>query len=202
MLQYQFRPIEQWPEKPLTPKPSPFRAGYTDTLQALESELKHLQARDIVIQAYVRAEDLRLDGMLRSGARPSKPGVILSFESKHGPLSYPCDRYSDWQANLRAIALSLEALRSVDRYGVTKRAEQYQGWAKLPPPATNVRPSLDAATVEVLAAAKSVAALNAETFPEIRRAALRNAHPDMGGSPDVFKRVRAAVEVLDAQFGT
>ncbi len=29
---------------------------------------------------------------------------------------------------MRAVALSLQALRAVDRYGVTKRGEQYVGW--------------------------------------------------------------------------
>src|SRR5579863_10251967 len=57
--------------------------------------------------------------MLYAGAKLRTQGIILTFNSKHGPLSYPCDKYSNWQANLRAIALSLEALRAVDRYGVT-----------------------------------------------------------------------------------
>lgn len=34
----------------------------------------------------------------------------------------------DWQINLRAIALGLEALRKLDRYGITSRGEQYTGW--------------------------------------------------------------------------
>jgi hypothetical protein len=38
----------------------------------------------------------------------------------------------DWQHNVRAIALGLEALRKVDRYGITRRGEQYAGWKALP----------------------------------------------------------------------
>lgn len=33
---------------------------------------------------------------------------------------YPCDTFDDWQDNLRAIALSMEKLRGVERYGVFK----------------------------------------------------------------------------------
>jgi len=45
----------------------------------------------------------------------------------------PCDSFRDWEANLRAIALSLEHLRAVDRYGVTtEEEEQYTGWLRLP----------------------------------------------------------------------
>lgn len=37
-----------------------------------------------------------------------------------------------WQANIRAIAKTLEHLRDLDRWGVTKRGEQYTGWKALP----------------------------------------------------------------------
>jgi hypothetical protein len=35
--------------------------------------------------------------------------------------------FFDWRDNVRAIALGLEALRTVDRYGITHKAEQYTG---------------------------------------------------------------------------
>ena len=47
-------------------------------------------------------------------------------------MRFPCDTFTDWQANVRGIALALEALRAVDRYGVTQQAEQYRGWTALP----------------------------------------------------------------------
>jgi hypothetical protein len=58
--------------------------------------------------------------------------VIITFNSKHGPLSYHTDKYFDWHANVRAIALALEALRKVDRYGVSKEGSQYRGYKALP----------------------------------------------------------------------
>lgn len=135
MLQYVVRPIDQWPGEPTRQRqPSAFTAKWSNTLDILERELRELRAKDVVIQADVQPHQLRNDGMLRAEARPASPKVILSFESKHGPLSYPCDRFHDWQDNVRAIALALEALRKVDRYGVTRKAEQYKGWSKLPPP--------------------------------------------------------------------
>ena len=122
------------PEKPKRPERSRFKSGWDATLKLLDAELRHLNARSIVIQAYVDESQVRNDGMMYSRAVPTEPGVILSFESKHGSLSYPCDTYDRWQDNVRAIALALQALRSVDRYGVTRRAEQYTGWQQLPPP--------------------------------------------------------------------
>lgn len=43
-------------------------------------------------------------------------------------LVYATDTCVLWQHNVRSIALGLEALRAVDRYGITKRGEQYAGF--------------------------------------------------------------------------
>jgi hypothetical protein len=71
------------------------------------------------------------DGGIYARATPFSPGVRVSFESRHGPLTYSADRFSHWQDNVRAIALSLEALRKVDRYGVAGHGEQYRGWTAI-----------------------------------------------------------------------
>ena len=134
-LQVQWVPVETWPGEPRKPserKRSQFAASWQSTLELLDTELSAIGARGVVIQAYYRREDLRLDGMPRAGIAPSAPGVIITFKAKGGDLSFPCDTFDRWNDNLRAIALALEALRRIERYGVTRRNEQYKGWAKLP----------------------------------------------------------------------
>jgi hypothetical protein len=137
MLQCTFRPIVNWPGKP-TPSDKRQRSRFKDakkfsrTLNDLETELRHLRAKEIAIRLFLSATQIRNDGWPRSDARPAQPGVILEFESKHGALRYICDRYADWVDNLRAIAQTLEALRAADRHGVTKGGEQYRGWKALP----------------------------------------------------------------------
>lgn len=130
--------------------------------------------------------------------------MILSFESKVGFLSYPCDTYTDWQANVRAIALALAALRAVDRYGVTRRAEQYKGWARLEapkPPATDVAVSAlrtlcaigsiePALTLSLIVADKKLL-----TFAYQK--AVFKSHPDHGGDAELFRQVQEAKAVLD-----
>jgi len=44
----------------------------------------------------------------------------------HRLLRNVCDE--DWRHNVRSIALGLEALRAVDRYGISRRGEQYAGF--------------------------------------------------------------------------
>lgn len=125
---------------PARRKPTPFKASWSTTLDDLARELEHLNASDVVLELDVQPGKIRRDGMLYADAKVGHPGVRVSFQTrKHGALSYTCDTYEsrwahqgpDWQANVRAIVLTLEALRAVDRYGATK-GEQYAGFKALP----------------------------------------------------------------------
>lgn len=134
-MQYTFRPMATWPHQVTKPRSYPhFKADWRTTLNQLAYEIEKLGGRDCVIGAGFRESDIRLDGMPRANARQDPymhPGVEISFDSRFGRLAYATDQYTDWRANVRAIALSLEALRAVDRYGVSKRGQQYAGWAQL-----------------------------------------------------------------------
>ena len=131
-MNYTFRPIDTWPRpKNKRPKSSPFRSRYSQTLELLEKELLCLSAKNIVLQIDIPESQIRNDGLPYSKARPEFQGVIVAFDSKFGHLKYLTDTFDNWQENLRAIALGLEALRKVDRYGITKKGEQYTGWKQL-----------------------------------------------------------------------
>lgn len=178
-LQYRFRPLPTWPH-PVTPLskrrgPSTFRVGFNDTLGLLEQELWYLRGANVVIGAGFQEGDIRLDGMPRANARPMvHSGVELSFDSKHGRLTYATDVCERWEHNLRSIALGLEALRAVNRYGVTRRGEQYAGWQQL----TAGGPTVERGEVLVRAAGG------------IKQALMRH-HPDHGGDPRDFADVQA-----------
>ena len=205
-MKYQFRPIEKWPTEKTLPGQRRsrwvFKASWGQTLRLLGIELGYLEAERIVIQCHLKngESDIRNDGMLRAKAVLLDPGVILSFDSIHGPLSYPCDSCLDWKHNVRSIALALQALRAVDRYGVTKRAEQYQGWAKIAAPGSV--PTF--ATVEQALAflsdlIGSVISLSEPYITNgIRRAKVKS-HPDGGGTALQFKRVCEAEKVIRGQ---
>lgn len=199
MLTYQFRPITLWPVTPTrSPRRSQFDTLFSRTLVTLERELAFLSAKNIVLQAYVAEHQIRRDGMLYANANPSRPGVILSFDSKNGPLSYPCDTYDKWQDNVRAITLALEALRSVDRYGVTKRGEQYKGWQALPSPeAATFTPDQARAVIRDVIGAEMFDRMNIE---EAIREAVMRSHPDRnGGDAETFKKVYAAKKSLEGK---
>lgn len=205
MLNAQFRPLDQWPgARTENRKDAPFRSTYKQTLDLLEYELSKLRAHHTVVQI----EDpevrklIRNDGSLWATGKmytPNKPGVVLSFESPKGAISMPCDRYDNWTDNLRAIALSLEALRAVDRYGVTRGNEQYRGWAKLEAPKNGMtREEADEFMRSILAF---------DWNPLDKSASFRKAkaawHPDGVFSPgekkarhEIFVKIGQAEEVL------
>lgn len=202
-----YRPIDAWPgEQTKARQESPFSAAWNATLELLDRELWHLDAKNVVFQIALREEDFRrTDGQPKTNARASHPGVILAFDSKYGPLKYATDTFTDFQANVRAIALGLEALRKVDRYGITKRGEQYTGWKLLP--ASTVEPAM---TLE--AACRFLSQWGAgdpgdhwksdESVKDAYRRAASRLHPDVeGGSTAKFQRLQEAKRVLDAHHG-
>lgn len=200
------RPIDTWPRPETRSRGhSPFGSTYSATRSLLDRELRMLGARNVVLQIDVREQDLRLDGELRANARPQGPRVALAFDSQHGPLRYYCDRWRDWQDNLRGIALGLEAQRKLERYGITSRGEQYTGWKAL---GTGLAMGAGMTRTE---AAKMLADLandsdlpitarQVEEQPSYREAAFRAVakvhHPDAGGDPALFARLTDARNVL------
>lgn len=177
------RPLER-PAPSDARRHSTFRSSWSSTIVLLAKELHAHGARSGVLEVDFREQDLRLDGLPRANARAHSPAVVLSFEAASVPgkphLRYEVGTFTDWQDNVRAIALALQALRAVDRYGVTKRGEQYAGWKQLESGGPSAERGRDL----------------------IRRhgglrEALMATHPDRGGDPADFADVQAAREAAD-----
>lgn len=198
-----FRPINNWPqEKTRRPRSSPFRTSYNQTIELLDKELIALDVRKAVIQIDLPESKIRIDGLPYSGARPDFQGIMFNFKSKYGPLRYATDVFVFWQDNLRAIALGLEALRKVDRYGITKRGEQYAGWKQLPAAITEVSDIRMAA--EFLARYSDVAAdiilRDNLAFGAAYRAAAKKLHPDKGGTTENFTILTKIKKLFESRF--
>ncbi len=123
-------------------------------------------------------------------------------------MLHRCDRFyapyrgqgADWQHNVRAIALTLEALRAVDRYGATETGQQYAGFKALPAgramPASHMTTE---AAYDVLCDVldlRDVADLDVDDAVLIRRAKAA-AHPDRhAGDRTLWDQVELAAAVL------
>jgi hypothetical protein len=199
MLNCRFTPIQKWPGQP-TPSyqrtRGAFKAGWSNTLDLLERELNQLRAKDITVEGFFFREQIRNDGWPKAAARPTQPGVVLSFDTAKGRMVMPCDKYLGWESNLRAIALTLEHLRAVERYGATYHGEQYTGWLKLPAASAIDEAEQLAIALAQMAGIESVhantIATNQDAFDRAWREAVRRTHPDGGGSAEEFTAAIAA----------
>lgn len=190
------RPIDTWPGNLTRNRmASPFRSTWTSTMDLLWRELARLGARDVVLQMALREADIRLDGRPRANARPEHPGVILAFNTPDGPMKMAVDKFGAWKDNLRAIALGLEALRKVERYGIVRRGEQYAGWRQLEQETT---PGTTREQAERTLRTFAGVAPTTPISDSVVRRALRNTHPDVGGSDEAFNTVQAARKALEA----
>jgi hypothetical protein len=187
-------PIREWPGA-LTARRqrSNFSASWSATLSLLNSELRHLGARDRELLVAISPEDFRLDGKPRANAKQQHPGVILSFDAKVGHLSYAVDTFDRWQDNVRGIAKSLEALRMVDRYGTTKHGEQYRGFLALEATAASAGFGDWSEALTWLVDLVGAEELPGDPAPAmVLRKAQRISHPDVGGDTATFQRVSLA----------
>lgn len=183
-------PIENWPNRrPLRAsddrEKSRFDSSWSQTLNLLSCELGRIGADAVVIQLSLEDKDIRRDGWPRASARSEHPGAIIEWQSGERWSRMAADKYTSWQDNgVRAVALSLEALRSAERWGAVE-GEQYEG-LRLEIEATGSSPSgtREAAAQELL-----------DSYGGLR-AALKATHPDQGGDPEEFRRAQEARKVL------
>lgn len=208
-LNYTIEPIDVWPGEPTRNRHrSPFKTIWTKVLSHLEREIRHLGGQNIVFRLQVTQWDINKTGMLRADARIREPGVIIQFVAsrlKGSPsLLYRCDRFPAWQDNVSAIARGLEALRLVDRYGVTPTDEQYAGFKALP--------AATQATMTTKAAADIIERNSGYSAEEIEqhisiakeavRVAIHRTHPDRNPlHKEKYDQVEAAKRVLTSHHG-
>lgn len=209
-----FSPLSEgapWPTK--TRRPSSrvnFRAPYSKTMNELRDELDKLRVRQAKIEADYDRGQIRNDGMPKASAnKPRTPRVRLSFEIPGvGPVTYAQGGFASFEENLRSIVLTLKALRAVKRYGCVEGNEQYRGFTALPPggsiacgPArpTMTREQAKALLLELSGNPTSGIYLpnTSEALKHLYRQACKRHHPDVGGNPANFARLKAAWKVIE-----
>lgn len=93
-----------------------------------------IDRQDVVISTNVRT---RLDGLPRSGEpKPDDPGVAVYWETrKREHRVMAIDRYTEVADNLAAVALTLAAMRAIERHGGAQILDRaFTGFDALPAP--------------------------------------------------------------------
>lgn len=194
----------QWPEgRSRTPardrKRGNFQRGLSTALDALYDELRQLKAVNVVVTSDLPT---RLDGRPRAdGGRVSDPGIAVWFVLDSRERSWCCDRWLTVEANVNAIALSIAAIRGLERWGGANVVERaFAGFAALPPGTVTPR-----SWREVLGSADSWGSTtsSADLLALVKsrhRALIRTAHPDAGGSHEAAAEINAALAAAEREL--
>ncbi len=214
-MQFVTRPLEKWP-RPVTRdrRNSPYSMQWLRVLDELEKELIKLGVKgDVVLQVDIDEAKISRNGLPYSGEKPRTPRVALAFAGKFGPMTYYCDRFWDWQSNVRAIGLGLQRLRLVEETGIVSRGEQYTGFRALPAAievgaAMTIEEAALFIATQVADAAqmdkvKARLMVQADSFDYFYRMAAKKLHPDVAGPGRVeeWHTLQKAAEVLTWHFG-
>lgn len=206
-----FRPLANrpaaWDQRDKARQRSQFESAYSDTVKLLKDELRRIDATEAWLQIELSdaARGVRNDGQLRADARATHPGVILTVQAKKlGTLVFAVDEFvaghrskgDDWQQNVRAIALGLQHLRTLRRYGMAPSGEQYAGFRELGA-GTEMGGGSRMTSYQVAAFLCTAAGWPDGTLDPDDPAAVRKAyrdasmrhHPDQGGNPSMMAYV-------------
>jgi hypothetical protein len=152
--------------------------SFAKARDGLLDEVARLGARNVVLSSN---HPLDRHGVPREGRRVEDEGIAIYFTLKGKALAMACDRYVSAAANMRSLALAIDAMRQLERHGGGAMIERaFSGFAALPAPGSPWE-------VLGIAPTKNTAAIN-----DAYRAKARATHPDAGGSADQMARLNAA----------
>ncbi len=187
----------QWPQHwPRTKYriSSAFKIDLSGALDELYLELDLLGSTGIVLSSNLQT---RLDGRPLAKARiPTDPAVAAYFTFKGKQQCVPCDKWDDVRSNVRAVGLTIAALRGLERWGAQEMVTAaFSGFEALPPPSA----LREAKWKELLGLKEGT--ITADRINASYRNLSKIAHPDKGGSPTVFAELTAARDIGLREFG-
>lgn len=153
----------------------------------------------------------RNDGLPYADATARDPGIAVYWVERGREHVIACDKWRTAAQNLRAIDMSLEAMRGLDRWGAAEMVDRaFAGFAALPagsgeghaaPPSTPKRTWRDVFTVNGVE--QHVDKVELLAIVKVRyRDLIKTAHPDAGGTHEQAAELNAALAEAERELGT
>lgn len=163
---------------------APYKLPLDRALQELTTELRMFKAKEFVVSSNVQP---RLAGLPRGEAAPRDPGVAVYWEDPQGrPRVMACDAWNTVRGNVRAIAITINALRQIERSGATQLLERaFTGFAALPAHASN-------SSWRQVFEWPEAEPVSVQTVTTRYRELARVRHPDGGGSHEALVQLNRA----------
>lgn len=165
---------------------SRFSVGMSQSLDSLYDALERIGAVNVVLTS---------DLPRRANGRPYgsavDPGIAVWFVHDGNERVFACDKWHDASANIRAIALTIEAIRGMERWGAAEVITRaFSGFTALPAPAQESWSWRDVLGISSTGDPSAQLSAARESYRQLMKAA----HPDIGGSNDRAIDLNRAME--------
>ena len=171
---------------------SKFKQTMEGAQRFLRQEISRLNAKDLVVSSNIPVRNdrgLYADYMRR---KMDDPGVAIYFSYKGKSVSMCCDQYPTVWENIYALGKGIEALRGMERWGVSEFLDRvFTGFTALPESNTNRY------WWQVLGVQRGA---TEEEIKNAYRNKAKETHPDAGGSVAAFQEVQQAFETAMDQL--
>jgi hypothetical protein len=166
-----------------------FKTSFASARSNLIREIKLLGGDGMICSSDIPR---RQDGLPYAYAKPKSgdPGIACYFKRKGKQLCFACDCYLTVDDNMQAIALTIQALRGIARWGTGDMMEAaFRGFAALPEKSSS-------SWWEVLGISINATKEQAQFA---YRALAKQHHPDVGGDSEKFRRINEAWKQCESQ---
>lgn len=157
---------------------APYKTSLDHAVRDLVADLQRMRAKDVTISSNVRTTL----GTKLSESEVRDPGVAVYWTDKRGePRVMACDHWQRLRDNVRAIGLTIAAIRQMERCGATGMMDRALDGFKALPEAPDCW--------RVLGLARDV---DTETVKARFRLLAAQHHPDRGGDATTFAQLTQA----------
>jgi hypothetical protein len=189
--------IKQEGLRPIHRPPTVYEAA-----KDLLAEMGRLKASNVVITSLLPT---RHDGLPYTDGRSEDPGVAVWCVYNGRERAFACDQWQTHAENLRAISLSIAALRGLTRWGMADVAERaFAGFAALPPGAPEaLEPPAPPPWREVFGVQALAELEPADLLAVVKarhRKLIAEAHPDAGGDEARTAELNAALDEAEREL--
>ena len=174
---------------------SKFKQGMDTAQRFLRMEVQRIGGSDLIVSTNL---PVRNDGGLYTDWMKRKiddPGVAIYFQYKKKSISMCCDQYRSVWENIYALGKGIEALRGMERWGVSDFLERaFTGFTALPSSAVIIQRDI----WEVLGLDAKPA-----KFDDVKNAYRKKSfevHPDKGGSAAAFQELNSAYNLATQYY--
>lgn len=174
---------KNWPKtEPAKKENGKFKQSLAGALNNLKTECARLGGKNLVLSS----------NYTLGNERPAESGVVAYFQLNEQAIAIPCDRWRLVEHNVQAIALTIEAMRGMERWGAKHMiTAMFTGFKALPHKASGENPLVTLG----LDATKSYT--EAEITAAYKQRA-KTEHPDAGGSNERWAKLREAHDLAMA----